>query len=217
MSFVWESLTWLWDAFWKSLGFSDKTGRLLVLGLDNAGKTTLLWSLQTGGNIRTVPPTDRPHLHEEIQIAGVKFACWDLGGHEAVRYLWRDYYCNNNNDDLLGVGEEEEDAVEDTTSPTAISAIVFVVDAADAERLEEAGYELDALIHDIKAMKVPLLILFNKCDLEQALPNDEIIPKMELERLEKEHTGPMQIFRISVLEKTGFAPAFQWVARSMTK
>jgi GTP-binding protein SAR1 len=217
-SFVWESLTWLWDSLWKSLGFAGKTGRLLVLGLDNAGKTTLLRSLQNGG-IRTVPPTDRPQYHEEIKIAGVKFSCWDLGGHEAVRYLWRDYYntTNGNDNDDAAAQEDDDDEQADNNSTPAISAIVFVVDAADPERLEEAGYELDALIHDIQHLMVPLLVLLNKCDLEQALSTEEIIPKMELDRLMKEHTGPMELFRISVLEQTGFQPAFQWVARSMAQ
>jgi GTP-binding protein SAR1 len=221
-SFVWESLTWLWDSLWKSLGFAGKTGRLLVLGLDNAGKTTLLRSLQNGG-IRTVPPTDRPHYHEEINIAGVKFSCWDLGGHEAVRYLWRDYYNtstngNNDNDDAAVAQEDDDEQADNNNNSTpAISAIVFVVDAADPERLEEAGYELDALIHDIQHLMVPLLVLFNKCDLEHALTTEEMAPKMELDRLVKEHTGPMAVFRISVLEQTGFQPAFQWVARSMAK
>jgi GTP-binding protein SAR1 len=209
------------------LGFADKTGRLLVLGLDNAGKTTLLRSLQNGG-IRTVPPTDRPQLHEEIKIAGVKFSCWDLGGHEAVRYLWQDYYSPNKNNgshddgNAARPGDEGDDGQYDATngaasSTTAISAIVFVVDAADSERLEEAGYELDALIHDVQHLMVPLLVLLNKCDLPHALSSEEIVPKMELDRLRKDHTGPMEVFRISVLEQTGFQPAFQWVARSMTK
>lgn len=191
-----KSLTWIFESLWKSLGLSGRTGRLLVLGLDNAGKTTLLQVLQTG-SIRTVPPTDRPQTNE-IQIAGVKFLCWDLGGHEAVRYLWQDYYSDETN--------------QDSTTKQQISAIAFVVDAADSERLEEAGYELDALVHE--GPKVPMAVLLNKTDLPMALSSEEIVQRMELDRLCKEH-GSIRHFRISVLEQTGLQPPFRWIAQAM--
>lgn len=194
MSFLLKSLNWILSSLWQSLGFSGKTGRLLVLGLDNAGKTTLLQVLQNGA-IRTVPPTDRPQTNE-IYIAGVNFTAWDMGGHEAVRYLWQDYYHNDDSDD------------------TMISAICFVVDAADSERLEEAAYELDALVHEKSLKNVPIAILLNKTDLPEAISNQDIVKRMELDTFFQEHER-MQYFRISVLEQTGFQPAFRWISNYM--
>ena len=66
------------------------------MGLDNAGKTTLLHRLRTG-SVQPFPPTDRPNL-ETFRMpsagSGIAFAAWDLGGHEAVRHLWEDYACD---------------------------------------------------------------------------------------------------------------------------
>jgi GTPase SAR1 family protein len=129
MSYIYSAFSSLWSSFWQSLGLDGlfsgsrggKQGRLLLLGLDNAGKTTLLHRLATGGDIRPYPPTDRPRT-DSFRYNNVTFQAWDLGGHEAVRHLWEDY-----------VGAD-------------VSAVLFLVDAVDRDRFEEAGYELDALL-----------------------------------------------------------------------
>jgi GTPase SAR1 family protein len=129
MSYIYSVFSSLWSSFWQSLGLDGlfsgsrggKQGRLLLLGLDNAGKTTLLHRLATGGDIRPYPPTDRPRT-DSFRYNNVTFQAWDLGGHEAVRHLWEDY-----------VGAD-------------VSAVLFLVDAVDRDRFEEAGYELDALL-----------------------------------------------------------------------
>src|SRR3569623_642348 len=107
------------------MGLSNKQGSLLLLGLDNAGKTTLLHKLASGGEVRPFPPTDRPRQDQFSCNSGsgrrVQFRAWDLGGHEAVRLLWEDY-------------------------GPLVSAVLFLIDATDTNRLVEAGYELDALL-----------------------------------------------------------------------
>jgi GTP-binding protein SAR1 len=161
---------------------------LVVLGLDNAGKTTLLHRLRTG-DVRNFPPTDRPHHHtEKFECQGLKFQAWDLGGHEAVRHLWEDYVCES-------------------------SAVLFVVDASDSVRLEEAGFELDALIGEKIVQDVPVAILLNKCDLEEALPSSEICQRIHFDELQRMQ-GPDKIalFRISVLRGEGYPAAFRWVS-----
>ena len=111
----------MWESLMSSLGLGGgKEGTLLLLGLDNAGKTTLLHRLRTG-DIKHVPPTDRPYQSDKFSFQRLTFQAWDLGGHEAVRHIWEDYVCE-------------------------CSAVLFLVDATDANRLEEAGFELDALI-----------------------------------------------------------------------
>lgn len=79
MSFLYEAWRSLWNALWSALGFEGKQGSLLLLGLDNAGKTTLLHRLRTG-DIRSFPPTDRPHHVETFSCQGISFQAWDLGG-----------------------------------------------------------------------------------------------------------------------------------------
>jgi GTP-binding protein SAR1 len=242
-----SSSSW-WSTWWtflcRTLGFRPgQSGRLLVLGLDNAGKTTLLYTLaqqgstgsegdksnningsnncnstSTMGTQRAFPPTDRPALSNTFSVptgvggtSSIQFTAWDLGGHEAVRHLWQEYATDG-----------------------LIAAIVFVVDAADSERLEEAQYELDALIHDnITATAsngngsdangnadgngLPIAILLNKCDLETALSTEEIVARLELDTLQQQAQTHCQlkVFRISVWQHYGYAEALRWIAAQL--
>lgn len=189
MSFLWESVSWFWSRLWSYLGLSNKTGSLLVIGLDNAGKTTLLYALQTGGDIRPFPPTDRPNINR-FRIQGIQFTAWDLGGHEAVRHLWEDY-------------------VSET-----VQAVLFVLDAADDSRIEEAAYELDALIFEHHLLDhIPIAILLNKCDLETALSTQEICQRIEYDKIKQQQgEDRISIWRISVLKGEGYPEAFRWIS-----
>lgn len=181
---VWRSLL---NSLWKALGLEGKEGSLVVLGLDNAGKTTLLHRLRTG-DVRSFPPTDRPHQTERFECQNVRFQAWDLGGHEAVRHLWEDY-----------VGES--------------SAVLFLVDASDTDRLEEAAFELDALVGERVVGGLPVAVLLNKCDLETAMPTAEICSRIQyadLQRMQGE--DKIALFRISVLRGEGYQAAFRWIS-----
>ena len=169
-----------------------QSGRLLVLGLDNAGKTTLLQairrldnsnhsssnnnsrsssssnsSISNNHHLRSYPPTDRPeHIKNIVTIQNqITFHAYDLGGHEAVRHLWSDYYNTDSTTSSGGNGtgggdsnsryNDSTDTIPTTTTTTTTSscnhnnlAILFCIDIADRQRIEEAAYELDALIHD---------------------------------------------------------------------
>lgn len=182
---LWNSL---WDSLMASLGLGGgKQGTLLLLGLDNAGKTTLLHRLRTG-DIKHFPPTDRPYQSDKFIYQGLTFQAWDLGGHEAVRHIWVDYACE-------------------------ASAVVFLVDATDEGRMEEAGFELDALIGEKIIEDLPLAILFNKCDQPGALPSKDICKRMNYDELVAMHgSDKVSAFRISVLRGEGYQQAFRWVA-----
>lgn len=179
----------LWESLLSSLGLGGgKEGTLLLLGLDNAGKTTLLHRLRSG-ELKHFPPTDRPYQTEKFSPSpGLSFQAWDLGGHEAVRHLWEDYVCE-------------------------CSAVLFLVDATDANRLEEASFELDALIGEGIVEDVPIAILFNKCDLPEALPSKELCQKLSYDEIVKvQGQDKVSVFRISVLRGEGYHQAFRWVA-----
>ena len=189
MSFLYEKFMSIWDSLWKALGFEGKEGTLLLLGLDNAGKTTLLHRLRTG-DVRAFPPTDRPHhMTEKFTAQGISFQAWDLGGHEAVRHLWEDYVCE-------------------------CSAVLFLIDSSDHARIEEAGFELDALIGEKIVQGVPVAVLVNKCDLETSLPSKEICQQIQFEELQKiQGEDKIAMFRISVLRGEGYQAAFRWVSK----
>jgi GTP-binding protein SAR1 len=192
LSALWSSVSSLVSRLLETLGLQGKEGSIILLGLDNAGKTTLLHRLQTD-TIRSFPPTDRPtESAAAIQLGGIQFRVTDLGGHEAVRHLWSDYLTEN-------------------------AAVLFVVDAADAVRLEEAAYELDALLHTLDT-NIAVCVLLNKCDLPEALSTASILQKLEWERLEQERKSKdaesaMAIFRISVFKGEGYSEAFRWVGK----
>ena len=170
-----------------SLGLTNKTGTIVLLGLDNAGKTTFLHKLRTNSML-TFPPTDQPH-NESFRMDGVVFNAWDLGGHEAVRHLWEDFACD-------------------------ASAVLFLVDAADPRRLEEARDELDALVNEDGLEEgVPLAILLNKCDLEGAMPSNYIAEQLWYHDVVERLGGDrVQMFRMSVLRGLGYQDALQWIA-----
>lgn len=198
VSYIWQSLTSLVRSLLQTLGLAGKEGSLLLLGLDNAGKTTLLHRLKTGGDIRPFPPTDRPAMDEFTVKTGatqeLHFTAWDLGGHEAVRHLWEDY-----------VNDQ-------------VSAVLFLVDASDEGRLEEASYELDALVGEGLMRGIPVAVLLNKCDLPNAMETAVIAQKLEFDRLKSEHqqeegdSEQMAVFRISVLKGEGYQDAFRWIS-----
>jgi GTP-binding protein SAR1 len=182
---IWRSVL---GSLWKALGLHGKEGSLVVLGLDNAGKTTLLHRLRTGGDVRSFPPTDRPHQTEKFECQNIQFQAWDLGGHEAVRHLWEDYVCES-------------------------SAVLFLIDASDSDRLEEAAFELDALVGERVVEGLPVAVLLNKCDLETALPSTEICERLHYSELQRmQGDDKIAIFRISVLRGEGYQGAFRWIS-----
>jgi small GTP-binding protein len=117
---------------------------ILILGLDNSGKTTILTTF-TKGNITTISPTTGFNL-KTATINGNNLTLWDLGGQTTFRYHWRNYYATA---DIL----------------------IFVIDSSDLRRLEECGRELRGVLD---ACRVPLLVLANKQDLVNALDGDEV-------------------------------------------
>jgi len=101
------------------------------------------------------------------------------------------------------------------------SAVMFLIDASNVERLEESAMELDALISGSGddgdgggvLDGVPLAIMLNKCDLESAQGNEFIADSIEFgEILDRHGEDMVQMFRMSVLRGEGYADAFRWIA-----
>merc|ERR1712094_41313 len=114
------------------LGIKHKNARICFLGCDNAGKTTLLQMLKEG-RLSANPPTIYPNS-EELIIGKIKFRTFDLGGHETARRIWKDY-------------------------TASVDGILFLVDAADRTRFQEAGEELARLLADPALQDVPVAVL----------------------------------------------------------
>merc|ERR1719387_2007041 len=126
---------------------TEKDARILMLGLDNGGKTTILKKLSEE-DISHVMPTQGFNV-KSLQKDGFKLNVWDIGGQKTIRPYWSNYF-------------------------EATDALVYVIDSSDRRRLEESGTELNELLNEDKLGGIPLLIFANKQDLLQALPAEEI-------------------------------------------
>jgi len=168
---------------------------MLFLGLDNAGKTTLLGTLASG-RIKSCKPTIRPNC-EELALGNITFNTYDLGGHSSARTLWTEY----------SVG---------------VDVIVFMVDATDKERIHESRDELGYLLSMNQLSKVPVLVLGNKIDLREAMSELELRYYMNLQphlttgkEIRKLAAGvrPIEVFMCSVVTRSGYTDGFRWVAQ----
>lgn len=183
---------WILDWFWsrmKELGLFQKKAKLVFLGLDNAGKTTLL-NVLVSGQIQQFMPTQKPTT-EEFQQDGIHFVTHDLGGHEIARRIW---------------AEHSADA----------DGIIFLVDSQDLERMDEARNEL-ANICDIESMcEIPIAVLGNKIDLSGSLSHTELHNIMGLTHLQAQNQQrPITLFMCSVLKKQGYAEAIKWLSSQL--
>ncbi|EPY25588.1 Arf/Sar family, other [Strigomonas culicis] len=133
---------------WFENMFSTKNATILMVGLDAAGKTTILVKLKLN-EIGQTQPTIGFNV-ETVQYRNVTFHLWDIGGQKRLRQLWKHYYegCN---------------------------AVIYVVDSNDRNRITEAREELENLITDPLLREATLLVLCNKQDLPHKLTPAEIV------------------------------------------
>lgn len=129
------------------LGLYKKSGKILFLGLDNAGKTTLLRRLKDGRLVQH-DPTLGSHT-EELVLGNIRFKAFDLGGHEAVRKTWKNYFAS-------------------------IDGIVYLVDSSDSARFEESRTEFNKIISTKELNQVPIIILGNKIDIQGAASEEDL-------------------------------------------
>jgi ADP-ribosylation factor-like protein 1 len=119
--------------------------RILILGLDNAGKTTIVYKLVSPDNVvsESLPPTIGFNV-ETVTHKNVKLQVWDLGGQSNIRPYWRCYFPNTN-------------------------AIIFVVDSADHKRIGTARKEFLKLLEEEELQNAAILVFANKQDLPNAM------------------------------------------------
>mmetsp|Transcript_9085 Transcript_9085/g.18397 ORF Transcript_9085/g.18397 Transcript_9085/m.18397 type:complete len:156 (-) Transcript_9085:1570-2037(-) len=142
-------------------------------------------------------PTQQPTA-EEVVIGKIRFRAFDLGGHEAARQIWRNYYAK-------------------------VDAVIFLVDSSDRERFLEVKTELDNLLADEMLSDVPFLILGNKIDAPAACSEEELRTALGLHHLT---TGkgshavsdirPIELFMCSVVRKMGYGEGFKWLSQYLS-
>lgn len=166
--------------------FHEKELELCVVGLENAGKTTLLTVLEKGSPSMDAPmPTIGLNVVTFSRAGGVKMKCWDIGGQEQYRSQWARYAkgCN---------------------------VLVFVVDAADRASLPQAKHELHQLLENPDLARTPLLICANKIDIEPHASENELISALNLDYITEQ---PWVVFPISALKGTNIEKVLEWLVK----
>jgi len=169
----------------KKLKKSSKELRILLLGLDNAGKTSALKKLSEE-EISHIMPTQGFNI-KSLQQEGFKLNVWDIGGQKAIRPYWKNYYENTD-------------------------ALVYVIDSADRRRMEETGVELNSLLEEEKLAGVPVLIFANKQDLLNAMPPKEISEALQLHNI---RDRDWQIQACSAKTGAGLQEGIEWVLKTV--
>jgi ADP-ribosylation factor-like protein 3 len=161
--------------------------RILLLGLDNAGKTTIL-KLLANEDISHISPTQGFNI-KAVQSEGFKLNVWDIGGQRKIRPYWRNYF--------------------DSTD-----ILIYVIDSADRKRFEETGEELSQLLEDEKLQSVPLLVFANKQDLFSAAPATDISEGLKLHEI---RGRIWQIQPCSALSGEGVSDGMEWIVKNVKK
>uniref|UniRef100_A0AAZ1XTA0 Uncharacterized protein n=1 Tax=Oreochromis aureus TaxID=47969 RepID=A0AAZ1XTA0_OREAU len=115
--------------------FGKKEMRILMVGLDAAGKTTILYKLKLGEIVTTIPTIG--FNVETVEYKNISFTVWDVGGQDKIRPLWRHYFQNT-------------------------QGLIFVVDSNDRERVNEAREELSRMLAEDELRDAVLLVFANK-------------------------------------------------------
>ena len=137
--------------------FIKRKARVLMLGLDAAGKTTILYKLKLGKVVRSIPTIG--FNVETIKFKKTEFIVWDVRGQDPSRPIWKHYYKN-------------------------AEALIFVVDSSDQNRIDRARMELHKMLDDEDLKDVILLVFANKQDIA-VMDMKEIIEKMDLKSIKE--------------------------------
>ncbi|KAL4004643.1 nicotinic acetylcholine receptor alpha-9 [Sarotherodon galilaeus] len=159
--------------------------RLLLLGLDNAGKTTVLKQL-AAEDVSHITPTQGFNI-KSVQSAGFKLNVWDIGGQRKIRPYWRNYFENTD-------------------------VLIYVIDSSDRKRFEETSLELAELLEEEKLATVPLLVFANKQDLMTAAPASELAESLRLHTI---RDRMWQVQACSALTAEGIQDGMTWVCRNI--
>eukprot|EP01122_Echinamoeba_exundans_P000585 TRINITY_DN10511_c0_g1_i1.p1 TRINITY_DN10511_c0_g1~~TRINITY_DN10511_c0_g1_i1.p1 ORF type:complete len:186 (-),score=35.29 TRINITY_DN10511_c0_g1_i1:254-811(-) len=165
----------------------EKELRILILGLDNAGKTTCVKKFN-GEDVNSISPTLGFDI-KTLEYNGMSLTFWDVGGQKSLRSFWRNYF------------EQTE-------------GIIWVVDSADRRRLEDCKLELDKLLQEEKLAGATLCIFANKQDLPGACTKEEISQILGFERISQ--SRHCLIVSVSAVTGEGLADGIQWLVKDIS-
>lgn len=171
----------IWAQFF---GFTEM--RILMLGMDAAGKTSILYRLKLGEEVEPIPTLG--FNVETLHRGNLRLIVWDIGGQEQLRKIWT-FYCHGTN------------------------GLIFVVDSTDHQRIKLLKDEVEKMLQREELAKAVLLFFANKQDVANAMSVEEIIQKLDLEKLCSNRTWFVQ----SSVATTGdgLFEGLDWLTRTL--
>jgi len=181
------------SGIWSKL-FGKKEARILMVGLDAAGKTTILYKLKLGEVVTTIPTIG--FNVETVEYKNISFTVWDVGGQDKIRPLWRHYYQNT-------------------------QGVIFVVDSNDKDRVDDSnGYEKSAkdelhrMLAEDELRDAVLLVFANKQDLPNAMKVQEVTERLGLNKLRNRQ---WYIQGASAPTGDGLYEGLDWLSNTLAK
>ncbi|XP_072475176.1 ADP-ribosylation factor-like protein 13B isoform X2 [Notamacropus eugenii] len=145
---------------------------LLMVGLDNSGKSTAVKGIQGEGPEDITPTVGFSRI--DFRQGKFEVTIFDLGGGQKIRGIWKNYYAESH-------------------------GVIFVVDSSDEKRMEEARETIADVLNHPRISGKPILVLANKQDKEEALAETDLIERLSLEKLVNEQKCLCQIERCSAV------------------
>jgi len=167
--------------------FGKKQMRILMVGLDAAGKTTILYKLKLGEIVTTIPTIG--FNVETVEYKNISFTVWDVGGQDKIRPLWRHYFQNT-------------------------QGLIFVVDSNDRERMQEAQEELSKMLGEDELRDAILLVFANKQDLPNAMSVSEITDQLGLHQL---RNRKWYVQNTCATQGQGLYEGLDWLSNELSK
>lgn len=171
-------------SFFSSLFSSIKTKEdvnIIMIGLDNAGKTTIMYKLKLNETIETVPTIS--FNHEVVKYKNIEFKIWDLAGQDNFRKYWKSYY-------------------------QGTKAIIYVVDSSDKDRIQQSKIEFDNVINEDSLKGVPIAVFANKSDIKDSMTPNEISEVLQLNSIKDRS---FSIFKTSATKEFGIKEGMNWI------
>jgi len=166
--------------------FNKKT-TVLVLGLDNAGKTQILYCMKMGMAIEHTVPTLGFNI-EEFKYKNLTFKAWDIGGQTKFRSMWHHYF-------------------------EGVDAVIYVIDSADRQRFPESKKELQSLLEYDQLRTLPFLVFANKQDLPHAAEIVELKSRFEWHLYGK--TNAMHMIGCCAVRNEKISVGLDWLANAV--